>query len=362
MNRRSSMKSRINTGVVGLGRLGSHYVEYLKHQVPMANVVAVADADHNRAVEIARKNGVDHAFADHRDLLDLQELDAVVIISPTSTHRQVVIDAASLGKMIFCEKPLSISLEEAAEMREAVEKAGVFFHMGFMRRYDRGYMAAKERIMEGEIGTPIVFKASSRDPFRPSLEYADPKKSGGLLLDMGIHDFDLARWFMGEVVEVYSLGNVLAYPEMKEIDDIDNAVVSLTFESGTIGMADMSRSGIYGYDIRTEILGTKGTIQIGYLRETPIIVLKKEGVIHDTVPYFMERFEEAYVRQLKEFVENAHAQKEPSVKIEDGERALLVAHAATLSLHEELPVSIDNHSMRFDVVSRTEAGDRQRIA
>lgn len=343
------MSTQLNVGVIGLGRLGKLYVEYLKYQIPNANVIAVADADSDRVSKIAEKNVVTHFFKDYRDMLELKELDAVAIVSPTSTHKDIVIDSAEKGKIIFCEKPLSISLEEAAEMKNAVDKTGVFFHMGFMRRFDRGYAAAKKRIMEGEIGNPIVFKASSRDPYRPSLEYADPKMSGGLLLDMGIHDFDLARWFMGEVEEVYTIGNVLAYPEMETINDIDNAMVNLSFESGTIGTADMSRSGVYGYDIRTEILGTKGTIQIGYLRETPITILKKEGVSHDTVPFFMERFEESYVIQLKDFIEKALGQKEPSVSIEDGERALLVGHAATYSHHEKLPVTIDNEAIKYGV-------------
>lgn len=357
IQKKNMSKAKLNVGVIGLGRLGSLYTEYLAFQIPQANVIAVADADTETASKVAEKVNVEHVYASHKEMLELNNLDAVVVVSPTSTHHRIVIDAAGKGKMIFCEKPLSISLEEAAGIKKAVQKAGVFFHMGFMRRFDRGYAAAKKRILAGEIGKPIVFKATSRDPFRPSLEYADPKKSGGLLLDMGIHDFDLARWFMGEIAEVYSLGNVLAYPEMKSIHDIDNAVVTLNFESGTIGTADMSRSGIYGYDIRTEILGTEGTIQIGYLRETPITILKKEGVSHDTVPYFMERFEESYVIQLKDFIEKALAQAEPSVSIEDGERALLAGHAATHSLHQKMPVAIDNKTMRFEVI--TEIEDRK---
>ncbi len=351
------MSSKLNVGVIGLGRLGSLYVEYLQYQIPGANVIAVADADAERASELAKKNSVAHSFSNHGDMLDLKDLDAVVIISPTSTHRDIVVDAAAAGKMIFCEKPLSISLDDALVMKKAIKKNNVFFHMGFMRRFDRGYSAAMKRIRAGEIGKPIVFKATSKDPFRPSLEYADPKKSGGLLLDMGIHDFDLARWFMGEVAEIYSVGNVLAYPEMETINDIDNAVLTLKFESGTIGTADMTRSGIYGYDIRTEIMGTEGTIQIGYLRETPITIMKKEGISHDTVPYFMERFEESYVIQLKDFIEKAIAEKEPSITIEDGERALLVAHAATHSLHQKLPVVIDNEAMEFTV--KTEIEDKE---
>ena len=348
------MKTKINVGVIGLGRLGSLYTEYLKYQIPGANVLSVADARPGLAATVAGDHGINYPFTDYREMLELKELDAVVIVSPTATHFEMVLAAASKGKMIFCEKPLSLSLKETTEMKEAVLKSGVFFHMGFMRRFDRGYAAAKQRIEAGEIGEPIVFKASSRDPFRPDLAYADPKMSGGLLLDMGIHDFDLARWFMGDVAEVYTVGGVLAYPEMKTIDDIDNAMVSLSFEQGGIGTADMSRSGIYGYDIRTEILGTKGTIQIGYLRETPITVLKKEGVIHDTVPYFMERFEQAYITQLKDFIERAVKQEEPSVTIEDGERALLTGHAATRSLHANMPVVIQNSSMSYHVKSETE--------
>lgn len=346
------MEDRLKVGVVGLGRLGSLYAEYLGYQIPGAELVAVADADTERAEETGNEIGVPNVFSDYRELLKLNGLDAVVVTTPTGTHKDVVIDAANEDKMIFCEKPLSISLEEAGEMRKAVEKNGNFFHMGFMRRFDPGYAAAKEKIDNGEIGEPIVFKSSSRDPFRPSLEYADPKMSGGLFLDMGIHDFDLARWFMGEISEVYSIGNVLAYPEMESIGDVDNSMTSLTFESGKIGTVDLSRSGIYGYDIRTEILGTEGTIQVGYLRETPITVLKKEGVSHDTVPYFMERFEKAYVAQLKDFIEKAHNGDEPSVSIEDGELALVVSHAATRSFKTEQPFYINSAELEFG--SKTE--------
>jgi len=342
------MKAKINIGIVGLGRLGGLYVEYLSYQIPKANVVALVDADEKKATEMVDDFGIKHHFSDYREMLEVEDLDAVVITSPTSTHRDIVIDAAEKGLMIFCEKPLSISLDEAIEMKEAVEKNGVFFHMGFMRRFDSGYAAAKQRILDGEIGDPIVFKATSRDPERPSLEFADPKKSGGLFLDMGIHDFDLARWFMGEVSEVYSIGNRLKYPEMESINEIDNAISNLTFESGTLGAVDMSRSGIYGYDIKTEILGTEGTIQIGYLRETPIYVMKKNAITHDTVPFFMERFEKSYITQLKDFVEKAVAEKEPSITIQDGERALLVGHAARASFEEKQPVIINNKEMVFE--------------
>lgn len=342
------MNAKINIGIVGLGRLGSLYVEYLSHRIPKANVIAIADADEIKATGTADDYGIEHRFTDYRDMLELDDLQAIVIASPTSTHKDVVIDSAEKGFMIFCEKPLSISLDEAIEMKQAVEKNGVFFHMGFMRRFDSGYAAAKKRILDGEIGDPIVFKATSRDPERPSLEFADPKKSGGLFLDMGIHDFDLARWFMGDVSEVYSIGNRLKYPEMESINEIDNAITNLTFDSGTLGCVDMSRSGIYGYDINTEILGTEGTIQIGYLRETPIYVMKKNAITHDTVPFFMERFEKSYITQLKDFVDKAVSESEPSISIQDGERALLVGHAARASFEKKQPVVINNSEMEFE--------------
>lgn len=341
------MNSMINVGIVGLGRLGALYVEYLAYQIPKANVLAVSDSDEKRATEIASSRGIKHAFKDYRDMLELSELDAIVITSPTSTHKQIVIDASAKGLKIFCEKPLSISLDDAFQMKEAIDQSGIFFHMGFMRRFDPGYSAAKNRILEDEIGEPIVFKATSRDPNRPSLEYADPKMSGGLFLDMGIHDFDLARWFMGDVEEVYSIGNVLAFPEMKTINDIDNAIVNMKFESGSIGTTDLSRSGLYGYDIRTEIMGTKGSIHVGYLRETPIYILKKEGVMHDTVPFFMERFEKSYIIQLKDFIEKASSDSEPSISIDDGILALLVAHAATDSYKAGAPLIIDNKEFQY---------------
>ena len=183
------------------------------------------------------------------------------------------------------------------EIIRALEPYRLFFYeeavppenIAAMRRFDAGYAAAKQKIESGVIGKPIVMKSSSRDPFRPSLEYLDPKNSGGLFTDCGIHDIDLARWFMGEVRSVYSIGGNLAYPEMDEIGDVDNAITTLQFESGSLGVIDLSRSGVYGYDIRTEILGTQGTLQIGYLRETPLMVLTKGNVGHDTVPYFMFR-------------------------------------------------------------------------
>jgi inositol 2-dehydrogenase len=334
------MTKKLNVGVVGLGRLGNLYARYFLGQISKANLVAVSDILEPVVAAFAREHSVANYYSDYHELVNDKAVDAVIIVTPTSNHKDVSIAAAEAGQAVFCEKPLSTSLDDSLAIKEAVERTGIFFHLGFMRRFDKGYAAAKRKIDDDVIGTPIVFKATSRDPFRPSLEFLDPQHSGGLLTDCGIHDCDLARWLVGEVASVYSTGGVLAYPEIEPLGDVDNAIASLKFVSGALGVVDCSRSAIFGYDIRTEILGTKGTLQVGYLRETPLYVLTKDGVTHDTVPYFMERFGQAYVDQLQNFVDNVLADKPPAITCDDGIAALRISLAATQSLHEQRPVSL----------------------
>src|SRR5262245_3048900 len=257
---------RLKVGVVGLGRLGSVYVRDLAGRIPETTVVAVADTDRALADRIADDFDIPNAYGAADDLIADRNVDAVIVVTPTHTHREIVIAAAQSKKPTFCEKPPAISLAECAAMADAVAKSGAFFQMGFMRRFDPGYAAAKEQITRGTIGRPVVFKSTSRDPFRPSLEYANPVSSGGILVDMGIHDFDLARWFMGDVESVSAVGALLAYPEMATIGDIDNAIATLVFADGRLGMIDLTRKGVYGYDISTELLGDAGTLRGGYLR------------------------------------------------------------------------------------------------
>jgi inositol 2-dehydrogenase len=325
----STGKSRLAIGLIGAGRLGRVYARDLASRIAETKLVAIADPVEAVAKEVAAEFDVPKYYADPLALIDDPAVDAIVIVSPTHTHREIVIAAASRKKPTFCEKPPALSLDEVAEMQEAVSSSGMFLQMGFMRRFDAGYASAKRQIEEGRIGMPLVFKSTSRDPFRPSLEYANPKSSGGMLLDMGIHDFDLARWFMGDVRTVSTIGATIAYPELATVGDIDNAVASLTFASGKLGVVDLSRSGIYGYDISTEILGLEGTLKIGYLRETPVMLLTKNSVAHDTVPYFMERFRDAYTTQLQNFAQNVQQERPAPITIEDGMEALRIGVAAT---------------------------------
>jgi len=323
------MKRRLAVGLIGLGRLGRVYARDLSGRIPETRLVAVADPLGSLAEEVAAEFDVARHYPDPLALIDDAAVDAVVIVTPTHTHRELVLAAAARKKPTFCEKPPALALDEVAAMQEAITRSGMFFQMGFMRRFDAGYAAGKREIDAGRIGTPLVFKSTSRDPFRPSLEYANPKSSGGMLIDMGIHDFDLARWFMGEAGTVSTIGATIAYPELATVGDIDNAVASLTFASGKLGVVDLSRSGIYGYDISTEILGSEGTVRIGYLRETPLMVMTKNSVVHDTVPYFMERFRDAYTTQLQNFAQNVQQQRTPPITIVDGLEALRLGVAAT---------------------------------
>ena len=326
------MKRKLKIGLLGVGRMGRVYAHDLMRNLAGAELVAIADTVAPRAQAAAEEFGVARWYAEPHALIADKGVEAVLIVTPTNTHQELVLAAAQAGKAIFCEKPLALTLEAALAMQHAITQHRVFFQMGFMRRFDKGYAAAKQKLEAGEIGAPIMFRATSRDPFAPSVEYANPQNSGGLILDMGIHDFDLARWLVGEIAEVSAVGNALACPELQSVGDIDSAIISLKFHKGQIGVVDLTRNGVYGYDIATEIVGTHGTLRVGYLRETPVLVMKQNHIAHDVVPYFMERFAQAYPTQLQNFVVNVLNDREPPITIADGIAALRVALAATQAL------------------------------
>jgi inositol 2-dehydrogenase len=323
--------------------MGRVYASYLANRVQNARLVAVADRHLDAAESFAKDFEIPRWYGSHEELLEDREIDAVAVLSSTASHKEVVIAAAKAGKAVFCEKPIAMSVEDGEEMLAAVAKAGVLFQPGFQRRFDAGYVAARKQIEEGVIGTPVVLTSTSRDPYRPSLEFCNPAVSGGLIADMGIHDFDLARMYMGEVKSVFATGAVLAYPEMKAIGDIDNAIINLTFQSGALGAVHLSRNSVFGYDIRTEIWGTKGSLQIGYFRQTPVLVMTKSGISHDVVPYFMERFEDAYLAQIQSFIDAALNGREAAVSGADAIEAIRVSLAATQSYREQRLVQMDSY-------------------
>jgi inositol 2-dehydrogenase len=338
------MEKRLNVGLIGVGRFGTMCSGFIAHRVPRARLVAVADLVEERAKSAAERLDVPHWYSHHLDLLADPQVEAVVVTATTLNHKEIVLDAAAAGKIIFCEKPLTLTLADAYEMKEAIAKRGVYYQQGFQRRFDKGFAAAKKKIEEGVIGKPVIFRGSSRDPYPPVMDYLNPKNSGGQILDMAIHDIDVARWYMGEVETVYAIGGAWVYEEAREVQDTDNALIALMFSDGGVGEIDISRNGIYGYDIRAEVQGSKGAIQAGYLRDTPILVMNEEGVKYDTVPYFPERFAEAYVAQLNNYVHNVLEGLPPKLTVDDGIAALRIAIAATASLHRGQPVAISEFS------------------
>lgn len=331
----------IRMGLIGAGRMGKVFAHTLAFTVSEVDLVAVADADPATGAEVAARFGAKSHYTDYRELLERDDIDAVVIATPTSTHSQVIKDASAAGKHIFSEKPLGQTLEMCDEAMTAAKTAGIKLQLGFMRRFDAAYALAKKKINEGAIGQPVVLHGISRDPNCPNLEFAKRSNSGGLIMDMGVHDFDLARWLMGsEVVRVQTEGDCLVYPELKGVGDIDNAVINLKFANNTVGNIDVSRNAVFGYDVRTEILGSEGALQIGSLQQTATLVLTRQGITHDTIPGFMARFADAYAAEVRDFVSCILEDRAPSVTSDDARKATAIGMAATLSLDEVRPVLV----------------------
>jgi len=321
--------------------MGKVFAHTLAFTVAEAELVAVADVDPKTSAEVAARYGAKYSYTDYHELLKREDIAAVVVVTPTATHAEVIKAAAAAGKHIFSEKPLAQTLSMCDEAIAAVTAAGVMLQLGFMRRFDPAYRMAKKQIEEGVIGTPVMFRSTSRDPKRTGLDFARRENSGGLIMDMGVHDFDQARWLMGsEVVRVQSEGDCLVYPELREVGDIDNAMINLKFANNAIGNIDVSRNAVYGYDIRTEVLGSEGGLLIGSLQQTSTLVMTRAGVTHDTVPYFMERFGEAYANEIRDFVACLIENRPPSVGGVDARKATAIGIAATKSLDEGRPVQL----------------------
>ncbi|MFO7170097.1 MAG: Gfo/Idh/MocA family oxidoreductase [Chloroflexota bacterium] len=334
------MPAPLNFAVIGLGRMGQQYAQIVS-QLPGARLYALAEPDDARRREY-EGSGVPHVLADAHEALALAGLDAVVIATPTSTHDQLVIAAAQAGLAIFCEKPLALTIEGTRAALAAVERAGVPLQVGFMRRFDPAYQRARALIESGAIGRPTTFKAIGRDPFCPRVDFADPAKSGGLLIDMGIHDFDLARWLMGDEVErVSAEGTLLVCDELRAVGDIDNAVANLRFVSGALGNVEVSRNAFYGYDIRTEVLGSQGAVQIGGAHQSPVVLLTREGALSEPAPYIQGRFGPAYRAQIEHFVACLHEGRQPAVGGADALAAIEIGVAATRSAGVGRAVALD---------------------
>ena len=335
---------KLGVGVLGVGRMGRRHAENLRSIIPEAKLVAVADVDLAAARHLADDLEIEHAYDSVDALVERKDVHAVVIASPSKFHLSAVQTAAAVGKHILCEKPLALTLDEVDTAIAAATKTNVLLQVGFMRRFDPAYAEAYKRIEVGEIGTPIIFRSIGRDREPPPLSFYK-SGSGTLFLDSTIHEFDLARWLMrDEVVEVHAFGGTLACPELLEFGELDAGIVNLRFARGGIGNVESFRQCRYGYDIYTEVVGSKATLRIGYLRQTALTVLTGDGVGHDVVNHFLVRFTEAYLNELRDFVRNVLAGAPPRVSGEDARKALAIALAADSSQRGSRPVLVSEQT------------------
>jgi inositol 2-dehydrogenase len=332
---------KLGIGVLGVGAMGKRHAENIRRLVPEARLIAVADVAADQARQVATELEIEQGFATFEAMLERKDIDCVVIATPDKFHAQAIRTAAAAGKQILCEKPLALSLADAHDALEAVAKAGVRLQIGFMRRYDPGYAAAMKRIEAGEIGEPVVFKSIGRDREAPPISSYQSKLNGMLFYNNSIHDFDLARWLMrDEVKEVQAYATVAIRPEVAEFGDIVAGVINLKYGRGAIGNIESYVQAVYGYDVRTEIAGSKGSILVGNLQQTSVTFLTSEGGTQTLADHFLTRFEDAYVAEVRDFVQSMLLDRAPRVSGEDGLRALEIAVAAEKSYLQSKACSV----------------------
>jgi myo-inositol 2-dehydrogenase/D-chiro-inositol 1-dehydrogenase len=328
----------LRVGVIGVGRIGRMHAELLARRVPGLTATAVYDTDGESAGSVGAELGI--PIAGSLDEL-LAGADAVAICSSTETHAQLIAAAAEAGKAIFCEKPVSLDLAELDQALAAVERAGVPFQIGFNRRFDPAHQSVRDAVVSGAVGDPHLVRISSRDPAPPPLEYV--RASGGIFLDMTIHDFDMARYVAdSEVVEVYARGEVRVDPAFAEAGDVDTAVITLVHDSGCLTAIDNSRRAVYGYDQRVEVFGSRGVAASENPQAHSAVVRTAEGTRMSTLPYFyLERYVPSYLREWEAFAAALDSGKPPLVTAADARAPLVIGLAAWRSLRERRPVRVE---------------------
>lgn len=331
----------LTIGIIGAGRIGRVHATSITNYIQNAKIKAISDIHITPELTAwAASVGITELHDDYHQILSDKEIDAVLICSSTNTHAQIAIEAAKAGKHIFCEKPIDTQIPLIKEVISAVKKHKVKFQVGFNRRFDHNFKALKDHVTNGKIGVPHIIKITSRDPDAPPIEYV--KVSGGMFLDMTVHDFDMARYLSGsEVVEVYAAGAVLVDPAIGKAGDIDTAVITLKMQSGAIAVIDNSRKAIYGYDQRAEVFGSLGAVESGNDTDTTVRYSHAGSVESDKPKYFfLERYMQSFADEMKAFVDAVINNTDVPVGAEDGLPPIRIALAANLSLKENRPVKI----------------------
>ncbi|MCH7663972.1 MAG: inositol 2-dehydrogenase [Chloroflexi bacterium] len=333
-------KHKINIAVIGAGRIGKIHCENLASALTGAELTAIADVNLKEAKETATRLNVPMAVPDYAALLADPDIEAVVICSPTDTHAKIIQEAAAAGKHIFCEKPIDHELSKVDQALDAVEQAGIKLMVGFNRRFDPNFQKVRNMVAEGKIGEPHILHIISRDPAPPTMDYL--AVSGGIFLDMTIHDFDMARYLMAsEVSEIYVAGAVLVDPKIGAIGDLDTVIITLRFTNGAIGTIDNSREAVYGYDQRVEVFGSKGMIAT-YNPVTDTHIYSNQDGINSALPlnFFLERYSTSYIIEMREFIECLQNNTPPPVSGMDGRVPIVMGLAAKKSYQENRPVQL----------------------
>ena len=331
----------IRIAVIGVGRMGLTHAENLAHRVRGARLVAVTTSKAERAAKARQRCGDVAVYPTLEPLLAAERLDGVVIASSTSAHADNVERCAAAGLHIFCEKPLALTLADCDRAIAATEQAGVKLMIGHVRQFDAGHVEARRLIEAGAIGRPLVFRAISGDVDPPPASFADPAVSGGLILDAMYHDLYLAPWLMADgITRVYAEGGALVDEGVRSVGDVDNAVVCLRFAGGAMGTLFVSRTTRYGHDLRVEVIGDEGAVQVGRFRQTPVRLLDRQGVHHDMARTTPERLGEAFVTELQAFVDCLVHDAEPPVTGHHSRTTVAVGIAATSSMHVGKPMAL----------------------
>jgi myo-inositol 2-dehydrogenase/D-chiro-inositol 1-dehydrogenase len=337
-----TMADSIRLGIIGAGRIGKIHAENISYQIPQAKIVALADVNMNPQMEAwAHGLGIETTMKDPKQMMKDPSIDAVVICSSTDTHADFVIMAAQAGKHIFCEKPIDLSVAKVKAALKAAKDANVKLQIGFNRRFDHNFGRIRQHAIDGDIGAVQIVKITSRDPAPPPASYV--AVSGGIFLDMMIHDFDMARFQAGsEITEVYAVGSVLVDPEIGKAGDVDTAIVTLKFANGAVGVIDNSRKAIYGYDQRVEVFGSKGAAMADNDLPNTVRMFGQDGVTGEKPLYFfLERYKKAFIDEMVSFIDCIAKGTAPAVTGEDGLENMYAALAATRSLKEKRPVTIE---------------------
>lgn len=325
--------------LIGCGRIGQVHARTIASMRDLCQLALVADYFPDSAEKTAAAFGVPRWTADSESVIADPDIDAVIIASSTDTHAPYIELAAQYGKDIFTEKPIALDLESTNRALLAAEQAGVRLQVGFQRRFDPGYVAAKAAIDRGELGVLEMIHDVMRDPAPPPAAYI--AQSGGLYRDMAIHNFDSVRWLMGEEpTEVFTMASALVSDDIRAANDVDTSVVTLRFPSGAIASIENSRRSGFGYDVRTEIFGSEGGLMVGESRDLPIRRFTSAGVWEDHQFFFLERFRDAYRNEMVAFLTAIRDDVAVSVTGDDGRAALQLAEAAEESLRQGLPVTL----------------------